>query len=178
MTKIDGFQETVSKVWNQNCWYGDPLAILSCKLKAVKTAIIQLNKNHGNVHTNCAVARDKLHDIQVSLNSDAHNECLLNQEQNAIKNLNTCLLEEEALLLQKSRVQWLSLGDGNTKFFFNQVTPCSPMSAATRRCDSTHRWCCTTAIFGDEFFSVADGLVSATKLAVAKKFGRWWACFL
>lgn len=43
------------------------------------------------------------------------------EEQNAIRHLEDCLKEEEALLLQKSRVNWLHLGDGNNKYFHSRT---------------------------------------------------------
>lgn len=46
---------------------------------------------------------------------------LLKAELEASKRLEGALLEEEALLLQISRVQWLKLGDGNKKCFLNQT---------------------------------------------------------
>ena len=120
MSTIPEFQEVVRKAWTQSSWYGDPLAILARKLKDTKKALAVLNKAHGNVHTNVTTARENLADIQNSL-SDTTDPIILQHEQTAIRLLEQALLEEESLLLQKSRVKWLSAGDNNTSFFFNQV---------------------------------------------------------
>lgn len=46
---------------------------------------------------------------------------LCEQEKWAAKHLQQAILEEESLLLHKSQVKWLTKGDNNNRFFFNQV---------------------------------------------------------
>lgn len=63
MTEVNGFLDSVSKAW-ATPWFGDPMAILNQKLKEVRSALIVLNKSHGNVHNNVSLARAILSDVQ------------------------------------------------------------------------------------------------------------------
>ncbi|KAL8117310.1 hypothetical protein AgCh_015279 [Apium graveolens] len=120
MKDLEGFHEEVRKGWS-TVWYGDPMAIICQELKEVKTELRALNKAHGNLHNNFKAAREHLSTIQQSLNDNFLDPVILKAELEASKRLEGALLEEEALLLQKSRVQWLKLGDGSNKFVFNQT---------------------------------------------------------
>ena len=120
MSNIQGFHSTVAEAWSES-WYGDPLAILCRKLKNVKKALVQLNKNAGNVHSNVTMARDDLHFFQNALTTDCNNPLLIAQESDAQLKLHSALITEEKFVHQKSRTQWLDQGDGNNSFFFNKL---------------------------------------------------------
>lgn len=45
---------------------------------------------------------------------------LLHNEKSLIDDLNKALAIEEKFLLQKARVKWMSLGDGNNSYFHQQ----------------------------------------------------------
>lgn len=66
------------------------------------------------------MARVALSEVQDKLIFDCTNHDLIQLESQASRNLETALLEEEKLLLQKSRVKWLNVGDGNNRYFFNK----------------------------------------------------------
>lgn len=120
MCDLDGFLEVVNKAWSDQ-WYGNPMAILCRRLKCVKQELVILNKNRGNAHSNVKTTRAKLKEVQDSLASSPTDQDFLTEEHIIVKNLEKFLLEEEALLLQKSRVKWLQCGDGNNSFFYNQT---------------------------------------------------------
>lgn len=100
---------------------GDPMNIFCKKMKKVKKALVDLNKIHGNVYSSVMTARESLHNFQLQLSNNPDNVPLLKDEEIAIKHLEKCILEEEAMLLQKSRMNCLCHGDGNSRFFFNQI---------------------------------------------------------
>ncbi|XP_074374175.1 uncharacterized protein LOC141714560 [Apium graveolens] len=88
-------------------------------LKETKRLLRQLNKDHGNVSSNVLNARANLEEVQLRMinNTDT---ALLNLEKDLINKLNATLVEEESFFLQKSRVKWMELGDGNNSFFHQQ----------------------------------------------------------
>lgn len=51
MIELPDFMPLVEKAWTTRC-FGDPLGVLCKKLKLVKSALVQLNKEHGNLHSN------------------------------------------------------------------------------------------------------------------------------
>lgn len=120
MTEIPGFKDAVSKAWSST-WYGNPMNILCRKLKLVKRELVKLNKDHGNFQNNVNTARSRLHILQEQLTLMPLDQTFIAEELLASKALEQALMEEESLLLQKSRTKWLSLGDGNNSFFFNQT---------------------------------------------------------
>ncbi|KAL8108690.1 hypothetical protein AgCh_024958 [Apium graveolens] len=89
--------------------------------EVVKSKLIKLNKDHGNVHNNVLNARQKLHRIHEDLISFPYDHILNVLEKDTTSKLQLCLSEEEHFLKQKARVKWLSLGDGNNSFLFNKV---------------------------------------------------------
>lgn len=120
MLELPGFAEVVKNVWDTRL-YGDPMAILVRKLQLLKIQLVTLNKKNGNVQSNVELARVDLAGIQNSLSLNVNDPILLIKEHDAIACLNRALEAEEIFLKQKSRVKWLNCGDGNNKYFFNQV---------------------------------------------------------
>ena len=121
MKDFPQFQSTVHSAWHSQPWFGDPMMILQKKLKNVKQALIALNKTVGNAHSNVDTARASVAAVQLCLVDDRSNRAFLEEERSAVARLEQALTVEEQLLLQKSRTKWLTLGDGNNSFFFNQV---------------------------------------------------------
>ena len=111
------FLDLVAKSWDTQV-SGDPWFILTSKLKATKAALKVLNKKNGNVHTRVDETRKALSDFQSSRQFSTIVDDL-NDEKNLILAYKSALEAEESLLQQKSRIQWLQLGDNNSKFFFN-----------------------------------------------------------
>ncbi|KAL8114685.1 hypothetical protein AgCh_021523 [Apium graveolens] len=111
MCELESFQDVVRTSWDKP-WYGDPMAILCKRLRNVKDALIKLNKANGNLHNKMHGARQNLADIRERLSHNSTAQ-LLDLEKSACKDIESCLLQEEAFLQQKSRVKWLSSGDDN-----------------------------------------------------------------
>ncbi|KAL8091704.1 hypothetical protein AgCh_034098 [Apium graveolens] len=118
MVEVPGFYEVVAKAWSKPCT-GNSYARFACKLKELKVLLRQFNKDHGNVSSNVSNARANLEEFQLNMNNTT-DASLLSVENKLIKDLNLALAEEESLFLQKSRVKWMGLGDGNNSFFHQQ----------------------------------------------------------
>ncbi|XP_050207478.1 uncharacterized protein LOC126656897 [Mercurialis annua] len=67
------------------------------------------------------VQRDMLDQIQKDVQLNPFNCHLLAEERAMNYHLRYLLLCEESFLKQKSRIQWLTLGDSNTNFFHNSI---------------------------------------------------------
>lgn len=111
------FLPTVSQVWATS-FNGDPWHVLAARLKLVKSALKSLNNIVGDIHSRVIQDRDALSNFQTSMNFPS-SEDELNYEKDLVLKYKSSFDAEESFLKQKSRVQWLHLGDNNSKFFFN-----------------------------------------------------------
>ena len=87
------------------------------KLKALKPHLNKLNWKNGNLFDKVEELRGKLHDIQTKIDKDPLNKTLRNEEVQAIGEYNSALQDEEKLLCQKAKVDWLKEGDRNSAYF-------------------------------------------------------------
>ncbi|XP_021717262.1 uncharacterized protein LOC110685110 [Chenopodium quinoa] len=115
----DSFFSTVANAWQAHntssamyrVWY---------KLKQVKTALKNLStQKFGDVNAKVETAHNNLISIQHQMSDDMSNTELHVQELEAIENVKKWLGIQESIYKQKSRVDWLQLGDENNKFFFS-----------------------------------------------------------
>lgn len=61
--------------------------------------------------------RNQLKDVQCLIDKDPHDGVLRDTEVKLIKEYMTTVEDEQKLLFQKSKINWLSLGDRNNVFF-------------------------------------------------------------
>lgn len=112
-----GFYNEIETAWGSTIG-GDPWFILTSKLKLVKSAMIKLNKDSGNLHTNVETSRANLMHFQASMT--ANPSTFEYNEESRLSNLySVALCEQETFLKQKSRARWVKTGDGNNSYFFN-----------------------------------------------------------
>ncbi|XP_077226483.1 uncharacterized protein LOC143888944 [Tasmannia lanceolata] len=106
----------------EQAWYckikGNPLFRLSKKLQNVKHAIKEWNKNvFRRVDIKAPLLKQNLDNIQSQLAGDPANLALRQEELTAREEYRSIANQEEQLYHQKSRIDWLNLGDSNTAFF-------------------------------------------------------------
>ncbi|XP_059671037.1 uncharacterized protein LOC132316579 [Cornus florida] len=116
---------------------GNPLHMLQKKLRAVKEAVKDWNKQRGTVSEQIQVARDNFLKIQMEMLSDTMNEDYILKEREACGNLQHVLALEEIVWAQKSRSKWLKEGDKCTTFFHNLVKQRRGFNAITQLQDTT-----------------------------------------
>ena len=112
------FLDTIKAAWDTNV-HGDPWYILTSKLKRVKTSLISLNTQNGNVHNSVLAARTALLNFQENMPVQPSMDQFLS-EKHLVELYNKALNDEEQFLKQKSRIHSLKCGDSNNNFFFKR----------------------------------------------------------
>jgi hypothetical protein len=116
VTSSPGFFDCVAQSWNEPI-AGRPMIALWRKLLRLQPVLRKLSKPITGIHITLDKAREDLR--------QAHNLLLLDKmNPHHIMKVKSCTEEvihwsdmEEQMLRQKSKIDWLKLGDGNNKYF-------------------------------------------------------------
>jgi hypothetical protein len=111
---MPGFFDCVAQSWNEPI-AGRPMIVLWRKLLRLQPVLRRLSKPITGIHITLDKAREELR--------QAHNLLLLDKmNHHHIMKVKSCTEEvihwsdmEEQMLRQKSKIDWLRLGDGNNK---------------------------------------------------------------
>ncbi|XP_019432655.1 PREDICTED: uncharacterized protein LOC109339640 [Lupinus angustifolius] len=107
----------VAEVWNVEV-VGCPMFVLSVKLKNFKKELINWNHDvFGNIHQRVIAVKANVDVIQNCINNQGPDISLLDQEDLAQTELMNALLVEESFWMEKSKINWHTMGDRNTSFF-------------------------------------------------------------
>ena len=120
LAEQEGFIEVVQRDWTstysmykmKNIWV---------KLKAVKHALNDFHaKSFSKAHCKIEELKKKLAAIQ-ALPGLTSNDTLQAEEKSFLDKLKKWSHVDESILIQKSRISWLFMGDSNSKLFFTRV---------------------------------------------------------
>ena len=115
------FIPVVRMVWDQN-FDGSSQFILCRKLKALKSHLRVLNKNHfGHISVRAVQANKELEEGQLSLQMQPRNEELQRSVAVLRKKANFLLEAERLFYWQKAKCTYLKLSDRSSKFFHDLV---------------------------------------------------------
>ncbi|XP_022042229.1 uncharacterized protein LOC110944891 [Helianthus annuus] len=120
LTRKLGFIDVVKNIWSTKV-DGYYMFQVIKKLKLLKTPMRKLLLQQGNIHEKVKKVRKQLDECQKLIDADPGNEELMLQNEHILQNYKEALNDEALFLQQKSKVDWISLGDSNTKFFHNVV---------------------------------------------------------
>ena len=123
------FIRLVKEAWSNEV-FGTPMFRLTRKLKGVKAILKAFNfRSFGRLHERVVAAREALCQAQSAMLNCPSNPMLGEIEKSCLKNYHDLAIAEEGFLKQKSRVQWLKLGDQNSSFFHKAVKARNARSA-------------------------------------------------
>ena len=119
----------VKEAWSHDV-FGTPMFRLTRKLKGVKAILKAFNfRTFSRLHDRVVAAREALCHAQSAMLNSPSNPMLGEIEKSCLKNYHDLAIAEEGFLKQKSRVQWLKLGDQNSSFFHKAVKARNARSA-------------------------------------------------
>ncbi|XP_022030858.1 uncharacterized protein LOC110931789 [Helianthus annuus] len=120
LAEKDGFLDEVKQVWSKEV-DGFRMFQVVNKLRMLKTPLRKLFYKLGNLHGKVVSARKALDDCQISKDADPLNNELNVQHGQLLQEYKDDVHDKSSYLQQKSKVEWLSLGDTNSKYFHNIV---------------------------------------------------------
>lgn len=116
------FLDIVQRVWRRVI-IGNPMYRVCEKLKLLQSEFKQINRSDfSDVSARVVESRQLLDTLQQALSTQNPDPSLICQEREAYKHLLNLLRAEKSLAKQKSRIQWMKLGDQCTSYFFKSVT--------------------------------------------------------
>ncbi|GKC32324.1 RNA-directed DNA polymerase, eukaryota, reverse transcriptase zinc-binding domain protein [Tanacetum coccineum] len=112
------FHQVVKENWKEPI-KGYAMFVLAKRLKNKKRHLRDLNKKNENVYEKVKVLRAELKKVQEELDKDPHNSRLREDEMLINCAYRNAAMDEEKVLKQKTKVEWLKEGDQNSAYFHN-----------------------------------------------------------
>ncbi|GJR46912.1 RNA-directed DNA polymerase, eukaryota, reverse transcriptase zinc-binding domain protein [Tanacetum coccineum] len=114
------FIKKVEDGWKAQ-FHGYKMYCLIKKLKHLKPIINKLNWKNGDLTVRVELTRVKLQEAQTLVEKNPHNFLIKEKAVQALYDYNKTVKDEEKLLAQKARINWLNEGDKNSSFFHKVI---------------------------------------------------------
>ncbi|KAK7255667.1 hypothetical protein RIF29_29084 [Crotalaria pallida] len=112
------FIPLVEKCWSESLVVGWAAFRVQVKLKAVKAAVREWNKNvYGNLETKIKYLKSEIGELESKAEENSLTEEEIVQRRCKMAELWSLATNRDSLLRQQSRIQWLKEGDANSSFF-------------------------------------------------------------
>ncbi|XP_058755938.1 uncharacterized protein LOC131629159 [Vicia villosa] len=112
----NGYEEAVRDNWNVPLT-GRAMYVVWEKLKRLKPLMRKLNKLLTTLKQDIVKSRDELACAHHDVNDDPLDKCKVQRMQECTEKVIALNELEEKILKQRSKIEWLKLGDGNNSYF-------------------------------------------------------------
>ena len=120
MTKLPGFDDAVAQSWNSPV-DGSPMVVVWKKLKRLRKVLGTLSKQFAHTKLQLAKAREDLAEAQDSLVNDRMNREKIDKVKMCTETMIRWNEIDEEILQQRSKLDWLKLGDENNAYFHASI---------------------------------------------------------
>lgn len=113
------FQEVVTSNWKKRT-KGNSMQQIALKLKRLQKPRKLNREKFSEVQVQFATAKENLSNIRLQLQEHPFQENLYEEEKRLVNDYQLWQTRLESFLVQKTKEDWLNLGDTNNKYFFCQ----------------------------------------------------------
>ncbi|GKD56853.1 RNA-directed DNA polymerase, eukaryota, reverse transcriptase zinc-binding domain protein [Tanacetum coccineum] len=114
------FIKEIEEGWKAQ-FHGYKMYCLTKKLKHIKPILNKMNWKNGDLTVKVEMTRVKLQEAQSLIKKNPHNCLIKERAVQALNDYNEAMIDEEKLLAQKTRINWLNEGDKNSACFYKVI---------------------------------------------------------